>query len=171
MKKLSCLLLIAVCSINVYSQTWIKTAVFQNNIWYPWEDSSNVKQSGSYNQFVVHSLYDDPSRFYFRVTIDNFYIPDKNNRKAHIKSGEWYVFSGTIEYWIDDDHMDFLSCLPSYKKSVPIEAVPWHKYDGRPSIIKKSPATIQIAPYEKFPQTYNVWFEGIGYAFYFFEKY
>jgi len=44
------------------------------------------------------------------------------------------------------------------------------KYDGRPSIIKKSRAEIQIQPYEKTPVVYNIWFEGIGYAFYFFQK-
>lgn len=169
MKKYILLTLFTIVCIGAKSQTWIKTAIYQNNIWYPWEESSNVKQSGTYNQFSVHSLHRDPSHFYFRITINNFYIPDKKTRKQHIKNNEWYEYTGYIEYWIDDDHMNFLSCF-SNRKTVPIEAVPWLKYDGRPSIIKKSSATIKIAPYEKYPQIYNIWFEGIGYAFYFFEK-
>ena len=125
--------------------------------------------SGTYYQFVVHDVLEGPSHYYFRITINNFYIPDKKTRKSHIKNNEWYEFSGYIEYWIDDDHMDFLSCLPSYGRTIPIEAVPWLHFDGRPSIIKKSQATIKIQPYEKHPELWNIWFEGIGYAFYFYQ--
>lgn len=167
MKKFFLFFLLTWFSSSVYSTSWIKSAIYQNNIWYPWKKSSYVKMSGYYGQFSVHDELDGSSYFYFRVTINNFSIPDKKTRKAHLKSDEWYEYTGYIEYWIDDDHMDFLSCLETY--AIPIKAVPWHHFDGRPSIIKKSPATIKIAPYEKYPVTYNLWFEGIGYAFFIYE--
>lgn len=169
MKKLLLLLSLIILSVESYGTSWIKTAVSQNGIWYPWEKASYVTMSGTYNQFVVHDVLEGPSHYYFRITINNFYIPDKKTRKSHIKNNEWYEFSGYIEYWIDDDHMDFLSCLPSYGRTIPIEAVPWLHFDGRPSIIKKSQATIKIQPYEKHPELWNIWFEGIGYAFYFYQ--
>lgn len=170
MKKQLLFILFILFSYSAYSTSWIKTAIYQNNIWYPWERSSNVKMSGYYEQFSVHNAFDDSSHFYFRVTINNFSIPDKKTRKARLKSNEWYEYTGYIEYWIDDEHMDFLSCLGTSRRVLPGAAVPWLKSDGRPSIIKKSPATIKIAPYKKYPVTYNLWFEGIGFAFFVYEE-
>jgi hypothetical protein len=169
MKRLLFIFTLSLVFNIAYPYPWIKTAIFQNGIWYPWEKGSGVIQSGTYNQFTVHHHTEDPSKFYFRITIDNFYIPDKKTRKEHIKNNEWYEYTGYIEYWIDDEHLNFLSCLPNYDRLLPNAALPWYKYDGRPSIIKKSPAKIQIQPYEKTPQIYNIWFEGIGYAFYFYQ--
>lgn len=168
MKKLFLFFLLVLFSTSVYSTSWIKTAIYQNNIWYPWEKGSYVVQSGTYNQFSVHSYFEDSSHFYFRVTIDNFSIPDKKTRKARLKNDEWYEYTGYIEYWIDDEHMNFLSCISG--RSVPIAACPWVKFDKTPSIVKKSPATIKIAPYEKYPVTYNLWFEGIGFAFFIYQE-
>lgn len=168
MKKSFLLLFLILLSTSVYSTSWIKTALYQNNIWYPWEKGSNVVQSGTYNQFSVHSSYEDSSHFYFRITINNFSIPDKKIRKAHLKSDEWYEYTGYIEYWIDDEHMNFLSCMSG--NCIPIAACPWTKFDKTPSIIKKTYATIKIAPYDKYPNTYNVLFEGIGFAFFFYQE-
>lgn len=170
MKKIYLTAILALFVNCTFSSSWIKTAIFQNNIWYPWEEGSGMSQSGTWDCFTVHSSLYDPSKFYFRITIENFSIPDKKVRKDHIKRNEWYKYSGYIEYWIDDDHMNFLSTFPNTWKLLPDQAVPWMKYDGRPSIIKKSRAEIQIQPYEKTPVVYNIWFEGIGYAFCFFQK-
>lgn len=171
MKKLLIISFLAFISVETYGTSWIKTAVYQNGIWYPWEQASNVIMSGTYNQFMIHSSGEDPSRFYFRVTVENFFIPEKSIRKSHIKTNEWYEYTGYIEYWIDDEHLDFLSCLGNSWRVLPMSALPWYHYDGRPSIIKRSRATIKIQPYEKTPELYNIWFEGIGYAFYFYQQY
>jgi hypothetical protein len=168
MKKYFLFFILTWFTSSVYSTSWIKTAIYQNNIWYPWEKGSYVVQSGTYNQFYVHSYFEDSSHFYFRITIDNFSIPDKKTRKTYLKNNLWYEYTGTIEYWIDDEHMNFISCISG--NSVPIAACPWTKYDKTPSIIKKSPATIKIAPYEKYPVTYNLWFEGIGFAFFIYQE-
>lgn len=169
MRKHLLFVLFILFSCSAYSTSYIKTAIYQNNIWYPWEKGSYVTMSGYYEQFSVHTTYDDSSHFYFRVTINNFSIPDKKTRKARLKNDEWYEYTGFIEYWIDDEHMDFLSCI-SGNSVVPIKACPWLKFDKTPSIIKKSPATIRIAPYDKYPQTYILWFEGIGFAFFFYQE-
>lgn len=170
MKKLVLFIFFAlICSV-AYSQ-WIKTAVNQNGTWYPWRQGHGVTLSGSWDYFAVHSIYYDSSRFYFKIKIDNFTIPPKKVRKDHLKSNTWYEYSGYIEYWIDDDHLDFISALEDEAlKLLPGAAVPWLQFGGRPSIVKKSPAKIMIQPYKSYPQLFNIWFEGIGYAFYFFDK-
>lgn len=158
-----------ICSM-AYSTSWIKTTICQNGTWYPWNESSFVGQYGTWDRFVVYHTDRDPSNFYFRITIENFSIPPKKVRKEHIKNNEWYQYKGYIEYWIDDDHMDFLSNLYVPNILLPMKSTPWNKYNGRPSIIKKTEAVIKIQPYEKTPVTYNIWFEGIGFAFYFFQS-
>lgn len=171
MKKFYIFLFFSINCICANGQDWIKTAIWQNGIWYPWNEGSNTVRSGYWDYFSVHSSSYDASHFYFRLKIDDFTIPPKKVRKEHIKTGKWYEYSGYIEYWIDDEHMDFLSVInSSVLKVVPIETVPWHKYDNTPSIIKRSPAKILIQPYNKTPVVYNVFFEGIGYSFYFFNK-
>ena len=172
MKRIIFIIILAFISVGLYSTNWIKTAVYQNGTWYPWREGSYVTLSGTWNFFAVHSEHNDASQFYFRIKIDNFTIPSKKVRKEHIKNNKWYEYSGYIEYWIDDEHMDFVSAIgkDSSLGVVPDAVTPWGKYDGRPVIAKKSPAIIQIQPYKNNPQLFNIWFEGIGYAFYFYSK-
>lgn len=160
-------LLTLLCSLEVCSTPYIKTAIYQNGAWSSWYSSSFVKCYGTWDRFLAYDIAtQDLSNFYFRVTIDGFSIPNKKTRKAHIDNDEWYEYTGYFEYWIDDDHMDFLSTLNG---SFPIRANPTVKNGNRPSIIKKVPAIIKIPPYRKYPELYNIWFEGIGFAFYFYE--
>lgn len=154
-------------SMNTCGYPWIKTAIYQNNAWSSWHSGSGVIRYGSWDLFQAYDkVSQDINNFYFRVTIDNFYIPNKKTRKAHIDNDEWYEYTGYIEYWIDDDHMNFLSTL---NNNFPIKANPRVKIGNRPSVVKKVPAKIQIQPYRKYPELYNIWFEGIGFAFYFYD--
>ena len=145
---------------------YIKTCLYKTNYWTDWTEYSSEIFCGSWSQITV-CYYNfgnvNTSCFDFRLTIDNFSIPDERTREQHLNNGSWYEYSGTIEYWIDDEHMDFISCC-NYTQ-LPSRAIPCKKHDNTPSIIKKSHAKIQIAPYESYPQTYNIWFEGVGFAF------
>ncbi len=166
-------------SATVYSQDWfdigLKTSVYKDGSWLPWRQCHGVVMFGQYNNFTIAPhLSDNSHAFYIRVKIDNYFIPDKKTRKRHIKNKEWYEYSGYIEYWIDDDHPDFLSQMDS---AAPItylpDCTPFKTYDGRPRIIKKSKATIRIEPYKEKPSiytTYNILFEGIAFAFFFYNK-
>ena len=159
------------CSIAANSWPWIKTSLCQNGTWSEWKRASGVVQVGNWDCFTVQGWLSDRP-FYFRVTLDNFSMPDKKTRNAHIKNQEWYEYSGYIEYWIDDEHLDFISNI-SEDTSLgyfPNEAVIRSAVYGTPRIIKKSKAIIKIAPFKKRPQTYNIWFENIGYAFYCYDE-
>lgn len=42
---------------------------------------------------------------YFKFTIDYPYqVAPKKVRKEHLKTGEWYVYSGTVEYYVNDGY-------------------------------------------------------------------
>lgn len=151
---------------NAADDYYIRTCLYKTNYWTNWEVYSNMAFYGNWSQITCY-YYDfgdgSVSCFDFRLTIDKFSIPDERTRQLHLNNGSWYEYSGTIEYWIDDEHMDFISNCKYVQ--LPSEAIPCKKHDNTPSIIKKSHAKIQIAPYESYPQTYNIWFEGVGFAF------
>lgn len=165
--------------VNGITTPYIKTSLYKTNYWTTWADHSYVSvyysyygnNSKNWRSIEARREGESSSCFYFRITMDNFRYPDKKTRRKHLKDDEWYEYNGTIEYWIDDEHMDFISCCEGFR-GIPYNAIPCNKYDGTPSIIKKSNAKIKIAPYKKSPKTFNVWFEGIGFAFtYYFEEY
>lgn len=158
-------------SATAYSYPWCKTAVYKDGSWLPWRDCSGVAQFGHWNNFTLApSLSGYSHKFYFRVIIDNFVIPDRKTRNLHIKNNEWYEYSGYIEYWIDDDHPDFLSQTDRTPVSYLPDNDQYRTWDNRPRVIKKSKATIKIEPYKKTPLMYNIWFEGIGFAFICYNK-
>lgn len=98
---------------------------------------------------------------YFKVTIDyGIKIPPKKVRKEHLKTGEWYVYSGTVEYYVND----------TYPTAQEIARRNWlPKPNPRTDItpfVKRTctDAVIKIQPYKKRPECYNIWFDGIGVA-------
>jgi len=158
-------------SATVYCYPWCKTSIYIDGSWLPWRDCSGVVQYGQWNNFTLAPTGDGYSHlFYIRVIIDNFVIPDRKTRKLHLKSNEWYEYSGYIEYWIDDDHPDFLSQTNRIHVSYLPSNDQYRTFDGRPRIIKRSKAIIKIEPFKKTPLVYNIWFEGIGFAFICYNK-
>lgn len=163
--------LVSLFSTTVYCYPWCRTTIYKDGSWLPWRECSGVAQFGQWNNFTLAP--DLPSynhKYYFRVIIDNFVIPDRKTRNLHIKNNEWYEYSGFIEYWIDDDHPDFLSQTESTDVSYLPNNDPYRTYNNRPRIIKRSKAIIKIQPYKKTPLVYNIWFEGIGFAFHCYDK-
>lgn len=155
--------LICVCASAQYYNSLIECSLYKTNYWTNWLEGSGVSFYGGWSQITAYDpLTGNLSAFYFRVTVNNFAIPDKKTRKEHVKTNTWYEYTGTMEYWIDDEHMTFESTC---NRNFPISANPSVKFNDTPSIIKKSTAKIKIAPYEKYPQTYNIWFDNIGFAF------
>ena len=96
---------------------------------------------------------------YFKFTIDYpFQIAPKKVRKEHLKTGEWYVYSGTVEYYVNDVYptaQDLAKRNYLFKPDPRSNSTPYVK-----RICKD--ATIKIAPYKKRPECFNIWFDGIG---------
>ena len=93
--------------------------------------------------------------FSFRIT--NFRLPDKKERKAHEKSGEWFSYYGTVDYYVNDEYPTAAAlakgnCL----------VVPNPRTDVTPSVKRHTVCEIRIAPFKKEPENWNIIFDGIG---------
>ena len=98
---------------------------------------------------------------YFKFTIDYpFKVAPKKVRKEHLKKGEWYVYSGTVEYYVNDAYPTAQE-IAKYNHFV----MPDPRLDVTPCVKRTCNATIKIAPYKKHPECYNIWFDGIGVMF------
>ena len=96
---------------------------------------------------------------YFKFRI-NYPIKKPSNkvRKEHLKNNEWYVYKGTVEYYVDDRYP---TAQEIAKKNYLVKPDP--RTDITPCVKRIcEDATIKIAPYKKHPQMYNIWFDGIG---------
>lgn len=124
-----------------------------------------INATGNYDGFSITYAY--LTNFYFRekwnyvfkFKIDNYSKPSEVEKKAHIENKKDYVYSGTVEYFIDDEHLNIKNILSQYKCPIVMA-------NSRRGPVKKitSKATIIIAPYEDEPYYYIFKFNNVAFA-------
>lgn len=94
---------------------------------------------------------------YFSFQITNYVPPTKKQLKEHLKSGQWFEYTGIVEYSVNDAYptADALARASRF-------VIPNPRTDQTPSVLRRTHCTIKIAPYKKVPACYNIWFDGIG---------
>ena len=95
--------------------------------------------------------------FSFKIT--NYIPPTKQQIKEHYKKNQYFEYTGTVEYLLDEFSP---TAEDIAKKSFFVHSDP--RTDITPIINRRTSCIIQIAPYKKLPQLYNIWFDNIGYA-------
>ena len=169
MKKILFLIVIVITSLTASAQ--IKVCAYYDGYWGEWEEAYQsdlygmlnptlpyLKIYGNYSGFCTYQNTVHPSNYSFKFQITNYTIPDKKTKKEHLKSGKWYEYSGTVEYYVNEE-------LPTIKDILKRGSIV-----GRFPTISQSygtyrriaNATIQIAPYKDYPQVYNIFFDGVG---------
>lgn len=106
---------------------------------------------------IILTSYSGREILSFRIT--NFRLPDKKERKAHEKSGQWFSYYGTVDYYVNDEYptaeaLAKDNCL----------VIPNPRTDKTPSVKRHTVCEIRIAPFKKEPQVWNLFFDGIGIA-------
>lgn len=91
----------------------------------------------------------------FQIT--NFTLPDKKSRKEHLKTGQWFSFYGTVDYYVNDDYPT-AEDLAKHCRLV----IPNPRTDQSPSVKRHTVCEIRIAPFKKEPECWNIFFDGIG---------
>lgn len=147
-------------SFNSFCQ--IRCSGYFDGYWSEWNNIGlGGKIKGNYDGFIIYLDSEGPWEYRFKFTIDNLNFPNKKQRKKDIKSGKWYEYTGTVEYYITDKFPSILSLFRSAKG--PLFA-PAHLEDGRTTKKITSKATIKIAAFKDLPKTYNIWFDNVGFA-------
>lgn len=127
--------------------------------------------AGSYDDLIIISGQSThPSNYYFRVKIDDFYIPtSRSSKRKRIKSEESYNFNGTVEYfeYVGNNPGVFITFNERIKSDIGIGFFAPSAWDIKePGVVSvKRPAKISINPYKDNPEVYNVSFENYGIAF------
>lgn len=157
--------------VSLYASAQIKICGYYDGYWGEWEEAYHtnlygmfdttlpyLKIYGNYSGFCTYQNTAHPSTYSFKFQITNYVVPDKKSRKEHLKSGKWYEYNGTVEYYVNNE-------LPTIKQIMKRSSI----FGSFPLITPSTDtrkrnvnATIQIAPYKDHPRVYNIWFEGVA---------
>lgn len=96
---------------------------------------------------------------YFSFKINNYVPPTKKEIKQHLKTNEWFAYSGVVEYCVDEDKPTIEDIAREH-----FFVYPDPRISDRPIETRRAQCTIRIAPYKKQPSCYNIFFEGVGIA-------
>ena len=130
---------------------WFESFCYKNS-WSPWKSWNGIqiysypKRSG-----IILKSEGGVTFFSFKTT--------KQQIKEHYKKNQYFEYTGTVEYLLDEFSP---TAEDIAKKSFFVHSDP--RTDITPIINRRTSCIIQIAPYKKLPQLYNIWFDNIGYA-------
>lgn len=126
-----------------------------------WSSWRNIyEKSFRYNDGSGFELKNSGGTIFFSFQISNYVAPTKAQIKAHLKSNQWYEYTGYVEYYVSDEYPTAEAIA---KANVII--IPNAREDVTPKVKRRAYATIKIAPYKKNPYCYNLFFDNIGIGF------
>jgi hypothetical protein len=144
------------CSVNA-----ISICFYVNGYWGTWHETFFYGVYGNYGGFCFYEKSDHPSEYLFRFTITNYIPPTKEMLKKARKSNTWLEYTGTAEYYVNDDNptidklfMDEVFLSPKKISDRPT----------RPIVKRTAKARIRIRPYKDHPRVYNIWFDNVAFG-------
>lgn len=160
MKRILFMLLLFVCFIPIWGQTYFSYCKLINGYWGQWENSNPYRfidggylLQGTYDEFIIYENGKHPSQYIMKVKLFAMRIEeDKKIKKKRIKSGEWYQYTGSVEYYTKDVLERFNDIIQQWPYTSDTS-------NGKRHTVA---ATIKIQPYKKKPEVYNIFFENLG---------
>lgn len=158
------LLFVVIFFLSLFSSSAsdIYTCVNVNGYWSNWVYRSMMVY-GRYSSIQIGGYNDDyrlcePWDYSFKFTINNYHAPTKKELKYHYKNNIWFEYSGTVEYWVNDEYPTIEAVFRNFKW-------PAIAQTGKTIRAKRTAkAIIRIAPYKKHPKIYNIIFDNVGFA-------
>ena len=150
---------------SAFSQALIKSTNYNvDGYWGKWEHLYlGLGMTGTYSSFVIHDNGKHPSQYGCKITIYNYNDNiSKKEKKRRRKKNEWYTYNGTIEIFLDEHENTTRKWVESFGENFCC----FGNYKGaKGSTSATYAAKIMIAPYKKYPQTYNIMFDGYAIGF------
>lgn len=150
---------------SAFSQALIKSTNYNvDGYWGKWEHLYlGLGMTGTYSSFVIHDNSKHPSQYGCKITIYNYNDNiSKKEKKRRRKKNEWYTYNGTIEIFLDEHENTTRKWVESFGENFCC----FGNYKGaKGSTSATYAAKIMIAPYKKYPQTYNIMFDGYAIGF------
>lgn len=126
--------------------------------WSSWEQIH--EKSFRYNDGSGFQLKNSGGTIFFSFQISNYVAPTKAQIKTHNKLGQWYEYTGYVEYYVSDEYPTAEALAKANMLIIPNA-----REDVTPKVKRRAFATIKIAPYKKNPYCYNLFFDNIGIGF------
>lgn len=148
-----------------FSQATIKSTNYNvDGYWGKWENLYlGLTMTGTYSSFVIHDNSKHPSQYGCKITIYNYNDNiSKKEKKRRRKKNEWYTYNGTIEIFLDEHTNTTRKWVESFGE---LFFSSFNYKGAKGSTSATYAAKIMIAPYKKYPQTYNVVFDGYAIGF------
>ena len=177
MNKIKILLLFGFIFSYSLATAQIRTNAYYDGYWGEWKDqwlpsifSSRPSEFyynlyGNESGFIIYDKNEHPSNYFFKFQINNYVEPTKKQIKDHYKQNQWYVYTGTVEYYVVESAPTIKDILKKW--GIPLYGKDdYDTYDGHrgPSVKRIANATIKIAPYKNTPRVYNFLFDDVGFA-------
>lgn len=126
--------------------------------WSSWENAYGVKIYGNFSGFSIAYYSDQNWDWFINFKIDNYRIPTKEEMKSLKNADRWIEYTGTVEYYVTDKY----PTIEDRMRAAGPNLIPAKGSEHR--VKRTAKATIKIFPYKKYPQVYNLFFDGVGYA-------
>lgn len=155
LKSLLLAVIILMTASSVHAQ-WKQSFNYRGD-WSSWQS-----EYGEISHYVDDSgiiLKTPGGQPYFRFQITNYVAPTKKQLKEHLKTGEWFEYTGIVEYSVNDTYPNAESLARASRFVIPNP-----RTDQTPSVLRKTTCRIRIQPYKKLPANYNVFFDNVGVA-------
>lgn len=160
MKRILLILVLFVCFIPTWGQTYFSFCKLINGYWGQCESSNPYTYieggyilQGTYDEFIIYEHGKHPSQYIMKVKLFAMRIEeDKKIKKKRIKSGQWYQYSGSVEYYTKRELERFSNIIQTWPYTP-------NTSNGKCHTVA---ATIKIQPYKKKPEVYNIFFENLG---------
>lgn len=131
--------------------------IARNTYSYNFLGPSNTLKISRYTDMSGIILTTSGGREILSFRINNFKMPDKKERKEHMKTGQWFSYYGTVDYYVNDAYPTAEAIA---KRSYLV--IPNSRTDETPSVKRHTICEIRIAPFKKEPEVWNVFFDNIG---------
>ena len=156
LKKVSLLLLFSIgfCSIG-FCQVRIKITYCYKGEWSSWESFDTYISRN--NDGSMYELKTPGGRTFFAFYMNNFLPPTRREIIARQESDTWYVYNGSVEYYVNDRY----PTAETLAKACTL-VQPNPRKDVTPNVQRTCSATIKVQPYKKTPEVFNIWFDNIG---------
>lgn len=146
-----------------------KTCCYFDGFWSDWKTvEPNVTLWGNWESFFMYDK-DSGGKWepQFKVTINNFSVPKKKQRKKDLKEKKtvWYEYEGTVEYYLPNDDGNILAWFRYFKEPMFMDKTALDAKLEQGSRKVTSRATIKIQAFEKQPSCYNIYFDKVGVGF------
>ena len=160
MKKTLLILLLSIIYIPIFGQAQFNYCKLISGYWGQWEDSNPYRfidggylMQGTYDEFIIYEKGKHPSQYIMKIKLFAMRVEkDKKAKRKRIKSGEWYVYSGNVEYYTYNPSEKFINIIQQWPNTP-------NTSNGN---VHHAYATIKIQPYKKNPEDYNIFFENTG---------